>query len=440
MLNKQFNIQNNITLFLEKMQLVFKSVFNDEWKSEYENFEDWLNSNHLQNSSFSFRINKKKLIQLNLTVDEFIASLPHIENEIYKNSFDGYSFVSKNKIDFTKNTLLEDGLIYPQDLTGIYFKNILNQIFKKIYLDAELDLDLILDLCAAPGGKSLIISDLLYENQLENANIISNEIVGKRNKVLVENIDKWDVNNIIVTQNDTIKFGAHPDFFDLIIVDPPCTGEGVINNLKDEFFDEYSENLVKINVNRQIEILRNCAPSLKMDGYLLYSTCSYNLQENEEIMQYAEENLGFEIIPLDFVENLHDGVISTSDGFLRFFPNKFSGAGGFMALLKKADEYSLNVDDSPSIWKQKRINQPKIIIESKNNIKQLVLKNEINLQDSLLYKYDLQGDIPNVIYLCSNNLFNNVKLLNQCNFKITYGGRAVATYGKNLEKSLKFVG
>ena len=133
----------------------------------------------------------------------------------------------------------------------------------------------VLDLCAAPGGKSTLINSALNSNDL----LVANEIIKTRVLVLCDNLNRWGTANIIVSNNDPKDFSRLTGFFDMILVDAPCSGSGMFR--KDpKAMNEWSEANVNLCQQRQERILADVYPALKEDGYLIYSTCSYSHQEN----------------------------------------------------------------------------------------------------------------------------------------------------------------
>lgn len=215
------------------------------------------------------------------------------------------------------------GAYYVQEsssmLTGAFLKEVI----------AELHAPRILDACAAPGGKSTHLLSIMNGNGL----LVANETVPKRNIILTENIQKWGYPNVVVTKESTRNLGNLDAFFDIIIVDAPCSGEGLFR--KDpNAINEWSEDAVNNCAIRQGDILRDLTPALKAGGYLCYSTCTFEMDENEKQVQDLLDSGLYEMIPLD--ANLYDGL---QEGYLpgtiRCWPHKVKGSGFFLALLKK---------------------------------------------------------------------------------------------------------
>jgi NOL1/NOP2/fmu family ribosome biogenesis protein len=191
-----------------------------------------------------------------------------------------------------------------------------------------------LDLCAAPGGKSTHALSLLPEGSL----LVSNDVIRSRADILVENTTKWGYPNVIVTNNDASDFKRLTHFFDVVSVDAPCSGEGLFR--KDpESVNQWSLNNISLCKERQQRILRDIWPCLKPGGLLIYSTCTYNTKENEENIERLLNTFDAEILPIRHEKTWN---ISTPvhPNIYRFFPHKVAGEGFSLALIRKNDEES----------------------------------------------------------------------------------------------------
>lgn len=224
---------------------------------------------------------------------------------------------------FTFDPLFHAGCYYVQEASSMFIE----QAFRQ-YADGDVR---ILDLCAAPGGKSTLIAGLMNDNSL----LVSNEVIRSRANILSENITKWGKPNTVITNNDPSRIGKLHGFFDFILVDAPCSGEGMFR--KDEgAVTEWSVDNVRLCKERQQRILADIWPALKTNGLLLYSTCTYNTEENEDNVQWICEELGAEVLP---IETKAEWGISPSFRenipAYRFFPHKTKGEGFFCALLRK---------------------------------------------------------------------------------------------------------
>ena len=201
----------------------------------------------------------------------------------------------------------------------------------------------ILDMCAAPGGKSTQLKNKLGENGL----LVSNEIIPSRCKILTGNIERLGLKNCVTTCMDTSRLAkAFPETFDLIMVDAPCSGEGMFRK-DDTAIEEWSVGNVLMCAERQAEILENAVKCLKDGGYIVYATCTFSLEENEmTVASFLEKHPEFEIIPVrkDVEENTSDGIFfegCTCENIRfarRFYPHKSKGEGQFMAVLHNKNE------------------------------------------------------------------------------------------------------
>jgi len=176
----------------------------------------------------------------------------------------------------------------------------------------------VLDLCAAPGGKSTHISALLPEESL----LVANEVIRSRSGILAENLIKWGNPNTIVTNNDPSDIGRSlPCFFDVIVADLPCSGEGMFR--KDpNAIAEWSENNVRFCANRQRRIVAGTWPALNSGGILIYSTCTFNREENEENLDWICREFDAELL----------------EEPRRMMPHQVKGEGFFIAGIRKREK------------------------------------------------------------------------------------------------------
>ena len=191
----------------------------------------------------------------------------------------------------------------------------------------------VLDLCAAPGGKSTHLLSLLSKDSL----LISNEVIRSRASILSENIQKWGHDNVIVTHSDPSNFGRMPGFFDLILLDAPCSGEGLFRK-EPEAMREWSLPNVDHCSVRQKRILSDVWPALKPGGILIYSTCTYNEKENIENISWHHSQNNAESIKLSLEKNWSISTIEKGDciGY-QLFPHRVNGEGFFISVLKKTE-------------------------------------------------------------------------------------------------------
>ena len=227
---------------------------------------------------------------------------------------------------FTNDPLFHAGAYYVQEASSMFIE----QAMRTILTDPGITKSGItaLDLCAAPGGKSTHLLSLLTDDSL----LVSNEIIRNRCIILAENIAKWGHANCIITQNDPREFGRLPYFFDLIVADLPCSGEGLFRK-NPRARNEWSVELVKLCASRQRRIIRDVWKALKPGGYLIYSTCTFNNEENEDNILTLSGELGAEIIPIPLKPEWN--ITGSNLPVYRFFPHLIRGEGFSLALLRK---------------------------------------------------------------------------------------------------------
>ncbi len=217
------------------------------------------------------------------------------------------------------------GAYYVQEASSMFLVKIMKQLF------GNHETIRVLDLCASPGGKSTQILSLLSQNSL----LVANEVIAPRNKILRENMVRWGNANIIVTQNDPSDFQRLPGFFDAIIVDAPCSGEGLFRKDPDAM-QQWSDANCELCASRQKRILADVYPALKQGGYIIYSTCTFNPEENEKQIAYMQHEFSMTSIPLRHHAewNIHEDEFNG----LHFYPHRTKGEGFFIAALKKTSE------------------------------------------------------------------------------------------------------
>jgi len=230
---------------------------------------------------------------------------------------------------FTIDPTFHAGAYYVQEASSMFISHILEslKIPKGIYLD----------LAAAPGGKSTLLSSYLGEDGL----LVANEVIAARTQILKENVIKWGLGNTVVTHNDPEHFSPLDGFFDLVLVDAPCSGEGMFR--KDpQARAEWSPENVLLCSARQKRIVDTAGELVKGGGYFLYATCTFNEKENEEILRFLTEEFAFEPvrIPLDPSWGIVETEVNTEDGTFygyRFFPHKVAGEGFFITALRRPE-------------------------------------------------------------------------------------------------------
>lgn len=234
---------------------------------------------------------------------------------------------------FTLNPLIHAGVFYVQDASSMIYEAVTEKIVP-MALDTGDPLR-VLDLCAAPGGKTTSMINALPDG----TTVVANEFVGNRATVLKENLMKWGYPDIIVTNSPTARFAALGELFDIIAVDAPCSGEGMMRK-EDMAVSQWGEGLQKQCASLQREILADAFEALKPGGFLIYSTCTFNRLENEENVGYLVEELGMVPLDMNFPEEWGIGNgIDTPYPCLRFMPHITRGEGLFLCVLRKEGDY-----------------------------------------------------------------------------------------------------
>lgn len=240
-------------------------------------------------------------------------------------------FYLKNRPSFTFDPLMHAGCYYVQEASSMFLAQVMKQ-----YITTPCKM---LDLCAAPGGKSTVARSILDEESL----LISNEPIRSRAQILAENLTKFGHPNSIVTNNYPKDFKQCGTLFDVILTDVPCSGEGMFRKDKTAI-SEWSLLNVENCWKRQREIVSDIWECLQPGGLLIYSTCTYNTKENEENVKWICEELGAEVLPVS-TNNEWNITGSLLDGFdkpvYRFIPGMTRGEGLFLAVLRKDGDTQL---------------------------------------------------------------------------------------------------
>ncbi|MBO4465670.1 MAG: hypothetical protein J5748_03225 [Bacteroidales bacterium] len=193
---------------------------------------------------------------------------------------------------FTLDPLLHAGCYYVQDSSAMY----VGHIFRKALERLKAPGIRVLDLCAAPGGKTTDIAASLREALGDGFLLVANEVMRDRSRILSDNVAMWGDPNVMVTSVDPVAFAQFAGAFDIIVADVPCSGEGMFR--KDpRAVEEWSEQNVQLCAARQKRILADVWPALRPGGILVYSTCTYEDAENDDNLEWAASELGGSIIP-----------------------------------------------------------------------------------------------------------------------------------------------
>ncbi len=261
-------------------------------------------------SPVSIRINPVKWNRSPLNA----RSVPWSKNGFYLGSRPSYTF----------DPLFHSGCYYPQEASGMFLEQAIKQAAGS---SGEVR---VLDLCGAPGGKSTLISEIIGPDSL----LVANEVIRSRALILAETVTKWGYGNTIVTQSDPSRFGRLQGYFDIIVVDAPCSGEGMFRDTV--AVNEWSPENASHCSERQKRILMDVWPALKENGVLIYSTCTFNPGENEENIKWLIGNNDAECVRLDLKE--FDGITEIDyQGIFGygFYPDKIKGEGFFISVIRK---------------------------------------------------------------------------------------------------------
>ncbi|MES2836095.1 MAG: hypothetical protein V4667_01110 [Bacteroidota bacterium] len=297
---------------------------------------------HEQASPVSLRLNPKK-------------SIPNFKNE-EKVKWADDAFYLKERPQFIFDPYFHAGCYYVQEASSMFIE----YIFKQHKPQKE-GLN-VLDLCAAPGGKSTLLASLLNENDL----LIANEVIKSRVPILGDNLAKWGNTNAHITNNDPKDFSKINGFFDVVVVDAPCSGSGLFRKDNDAI-SHWSEENVEMCSKRQQRILSDVVDSIAKDGLLIYSTCSYSEAENEEIADFLISTGDFESIRINTPEDFK--IVETQSnnsafGY-RFFPHLTKGEGFFVSAFRKVTGSTIDINYKKIASTFKSINAAQQLILAK---------------------------------------------------------------------------
>lgn len=243
---------------------------------------------------------------------------------------------------FIADPLFHAGAYYVQESSSMFLEHALQKVFSILREDEKGGLK-ILDLCAAPGGKSTLITS----NMLDKDFLLANEIIKTRFPVLKENLLKWGTINYACSSLDPKGFKTLASYFDVIVADAPCSGEGLFRKDADAM-KEWSLQAVEMCAARQKRIIEDILPSLKPGGILIYSTCTFNKKEDEEQVQYLL-NQGYETIDLNIPKDWN--IEECENNSYKFPYHLQKGEGFFICCLRKPD-----LEEARKTYKHKSLN------------------------------------------------------------------------------------
>ncbi len=327
--------------------------------------------------------------------------------KISAENFAAFSALSAEPIPYADNCFYTDaehpgstvehlsGMIYMQDPSAI----------GTVCAATLREGDRVLDTCAAPGGKTTQLSALIGDGGV----LLANEYVTKRARILQSNVERLGCKNVAITNLDTKHFREpYRAFFDLVVVDAPCSGEGMFRK-NSIAVDEWSEENVIMCASRQVEILDNVADCVKVGGHLLYSTCTFSLEENEmNVDAFLDRHKDFSLVPVSDVLREH-----TSDGICydgcrrdmtltrRFYPHVTRGEGQFIALMERVSDSELPEAKEVVRRKSKSFSESKKSPSETADLRtaeEFLHKNLVSRPDGELYTHNgsiyLRPDLP----------------------------------------------
>ncbi|WP_162053874.1 methyltransferase RsmF C-terminal domain-like protein [Pontibacter pamirensis] len=320
-----------------------------------------------------------------------------------------YGYYLPERPSFTLDPLLHAGTYYVQEASSMFLEQALKQV---VNLEQPLQ---VLDLCGAPGGKSTHLASLISSDSLQ----VSNEVIRSRASVLAENVAKWGSGNVLVTSNDPRDFGRLSDFFDVMVVDAPCSGEGMFR--KDpQAVNEWSDESVNLCAQRQQRILMDVWDALKPGGILIYSTCTWNEQENEENIAWLAEQEQAESLKLTLQPEwgVKPSQLKGIEGY-RFYPHQVQGEGFFVAIVRKAGA----AEEAASHGKKKKY---KLTLAGKKE--QALVQDWLNNPEQFAWIQhgDIISAIPAHLFEAADKVFQNLYVI--------YAGTEIAEVkGKKLK-------
>ena len=310
-----------------------------------------------------------------------------------------FGYYLGSRPSFTLDPLFHAGSYYVQEASSMFLEQALKQT---VDLNRPIA---VLDLCAAPGGKSTHILSLLNRDSL----LVSNEAIRTRASILSENIQKWGYPNAVVTNNDPSDFRRLKGFFDVMVIDAPCSGEGLFR--KDPHaISEWSPEDVHLCSGRQKRIVSDAWDALRENGILIYCTCTFNASENEDNLKWLRENHSVEFLGLsvDPEWNVKEVNAEGIKGY-RFFPHRVQGEGFYLCVIRKTETTG-----------ETRIRTKHSIAAPPKQIQERLSEWTLDLGQNSFYQFD------DLVFYTPSSISEEIQFLLQT-LKIMYAGTNVAT-------------
>ncbi len=320
--------------------------------------------------------------------DDFIKALDEPSKKAFYLNPQKKDVISHLNMDYIQpHVVVKDGFYFdyehyplgksPYYSCGLYYIQEPSAMLVSHFLNVKED-DYVLDMCAAPGGKTCAVASKLGHNGL----MIANDFVALRAKILSENIERFGLTNTMVTNCDPVVFANQlPGFFDKIILDAPCSGEGMFRK-SDAAIETWSIEKIQECAYIQKNLIDAAMTLLKPGGQLIYSTCTYNTIENEQQVHYMLKHYDCSLIHLEKSHGMQPGIQMPE--VVRLYPHHYTGEGHFIALIQK------NGQDS-----HKKIKPLKASIHKQNQ----------KLVDDF-YKQYLKIPTPSYLYDNNNHIYS----------------------------------
>lgn len=294
-----------------------------------------------QNPEISIKLNRRKLSDISILGYEDSTRVEWCES--------GYYLPERPR--FTLNPLLHAGAFYVQEASSMIYETIMKGIIPMAFDTSRSPA--VIDLCAAPGGKTTSIINAIPDGIF----VVANEFTPQRVGALKENLLKWGYPDIMITNSSVSRLAKAGAAFDVVAVDAPCSGEGMMRKEK-MARDQWSGSLVEQCASLQREILEDACRLLKPGGFLIYSTCTFNRKEDEEQVEWLVEKKGMAPFDPDFPEewNISHGIDTPYPCF-RFMPHHTRGEGLFVAVMRKEVDSQEKTITLPKLkdWLRKNI-------------------------------------------------------------------------------------
>lgn len=369
----------------EKFTDSMKKLLNDEYEDYLKSFEE--------PRIYGLRVNTAKIsVEDFLKISPFkLRQIPWIEN--------GFFYSEEDRP--AKHPFYFAGLYYLQEPSAMTPANLL----------PIKSGERVLDLCAAPGGKSTELAAKLNGKGL----LVSNDISATRAKALLKNLELFGIPNMAVVCEMPQKLAEYfPEYFDKILIDAPCSGEGMFRK-DNKLIKAWLSNGPEFYSNLQKNIVLEAVKMLKPGGLMIYSTCTFALEEDEQQIQYILDNCPeMSVVPLEKKEGFCDGLYELANtskdtqGCVRLFPHKIEGEGHFVALLKKDGELKEDLSGKNLVSNVKKV--PQEILDFLKYIDMEIDMSELQIFDTRVYVVPKQlGELKGLKYLRTGLLLGEIK-------------------------------